>query len=198
MNSIDRIPQDFYDQPTLDIARSLLGKYLIRPCDQNLLVGKIVETEAYIGEDDPACHAAVGKTSRNEVMYGPPAYAYIYFIYGMYYCLNVVTEKEGFPAAVLLRALEPIAGFDIIKQNRQTEKIYHLTNGPGKICQAFKLDRNFNGENLRGNKLYIGIGEEIRGDNIAQTARFGIKKGIEHRWRFYIKDSLYVSQKRAK
>jgi DNA-3-methyladenine glycosylase len=195
MAFIERLPQDFYDQPTLDIARSLLGKYLIRPYDQNLLVGKIVETEAYIGENDPACHAAVGRTSRNQVMYGPPGYAYIYFIYGMYYCLNVVTEKEGFPAAVLLRALEPVRGFEILKQNRKIKINYQLTNGPGKICQALKLNRDFNGENLSGDKIYIGIGKEIHNDNITRTARVGINKGIEHPWRFYIKDSLYVSKK---
>ncbi|MFQ5583428.1 MAG: DNA-3-methyladenine glycosylase, partial [Calditrichia bacterium] len=157
--------------------------------------GMIVETEAYIGEEDPACHAAVGKTMRNEVMYGPPGRAYIYFIYGMYYCLNVVTEPEGYPAAVLIRALQPIAGMDKMMVLRNQKQIHQLTNGPGKLCQALNLDRSQNGEDLCGKRLFITPGITIPPQNIVVSKRIGIRVGKEFRWRYYIKENQFVSKK---
>ncbi|MHA1675849.1 MAG: DNA-3-methyladenine glycosylase, partial [Candidatus Njordarchaeales archaeon] len=137
---LDRAPlnRNFYERYTVDVARDLLGKVLVRVLSsEQILAGIIVETEAYRGQDDPASHAYGRKTPRNAIMYGKPGYSYVYFIYGMYHCLNVVTEPEGVPAAVLIRAVEPIFGIELMKKYRNTDKISNLTNGPGKLCQAF-------------------------------------------------------------
>lgn len=171
-----------------------MGKHLIRKWRNSYLIGKIVETEAYIGEDDPACHAARGRTNRNAVMYGPPGFAYIYFIYGMYHCLNVVTREEGFPAAVLIRALEPISGIERMMTFRKIKIAQNLTNGPGKLCQAFHLDRKQNGTDLCGREVFITKGEIIGRDQITSSKRIGIKVGVEHPWRFFIKDNSFVSR----
>lgn len=194
ITSLTTLSQLFYQQPTLSVASALLGKYLCRKWKNSLIVGKIVETEAYIGEDDPACHAARGKTPRNTVMYGSPGVSYIYFIYGMYHCLNVVTESQGFPAAVLIRAVEPIDGIEHMKKFRKTEDVQNLTNGPGKLCQAFHLDRKQNGMDLCGMELFITDGEEIAGASIARSKRVGIKVGVDQLWRFFIKNNSYVSR----
>jgi DNA-3-methyladenine glycosylase len=188
------LPRSFYQRPTLMVAKSLLGKYLCRKWKNLLLAGKIVEVEAYIGEDDPACHAAAGKTKRNSIMYGPPGFAYIYFIYGMYNCLNVVTGHEGFPAAVLIRAVEPIAGIEQMKRLRKNDSLLKLTNGPGKLCQAFHLNRRQNGTDFCGTELFIMNGEEINTENIATSKRVGIKVGVDHLWRFSLKNNIYVSK----
>jgi DNA-3-methyladenine glycosylase len=188
------LPRSFYQQSTLSVASALLGKYLYRKWRNSYIVGKIVETEAYIGEDDPACHAARGKTRRNAIMYGPPGFTYIYFIYGMYFCLNVVTESEGFPAAVLIRAVEPIDGIEQMKKFRKIEDVQNLSNGPGKLCQAFHLDRKQNGMDLCGMELFITHGEEIAGTSVVRSKRVGIKVGVDHLWRFFIKNNSYVSK----
>ncbi len=188
------IPREFYNRPTLIVARELLGKYLYRKYQSSYLVGKIVEVEAYIGQTDPACHAAVGKTARNAVMFGPPGYAYVYFIYGVHYCLNVVTEAEGFPAAVLIRALEPVQGIEIMKKLRKIDVVENLTNGPGKLCQALAIDRRLNGADLCGNELFISEGEPVAESQIARSPRIGIRVGTEHHWRFYLKDNPFVSK----
>lgn len=190
---VDALPRSFYSQTTLTLAQVLLGKYLCRKWRGSYLVGRIVETEAYIGEDDPACHAAHGKTNRNAVMYGPPGFAYIYFIYGMYHCLNVVTGQEGFPAAILIRALEPILGVSRMMVSRKTRNVRNLTNGPGKLCQAFHLDRKQNGVDLCANELFIADGETIRRGQIESSERIGINVGMNHPWRFFVRDSSFVS-----
>lgn len=192
---LNPLPPLFYKEPTLVVAQKLLGKYLVRRLGSEYLRGMIVETEAYIGEEDPACHAAVGKTMRNEVMYGPPGRAYIYFIYGMYYCLNVVTEPEGYPAAVLIRALQPITGMDKMMALRNRKQIPQLTNGPGKLCQALHLDRSQNGEDLCGKRLFITQGINIAPQDIVAAKRVGIRVGKEFRWRYYIKENQFVSKK---
>lgn len=184
-------PRSFYNHPTLTVARELLGAHLVHQLnDHQQLIGKIVETEAYIGEDDPACHAARGRTNRTEIMYGRPGYAYIYFIYGMYYCLNAVTEREGFPAAVLIRAVEPLEGIEQMRRFRHKAGRHQLSNGPGKLCQAFGLDKSLNGADLCGSKLYIAPGIPPEADEIAASPRIGIRAGKEHPWRFYIKNKL--------
>jgi DNA-3-methyladenine glycosylase len=190
----DPLSKLFYSQSTLTLARALLGKHLCRKWRDSYLVGKIVETEAYIGEDDPACHAARGKTNRNAVMYGPAGFAYIYFIYGMYYCLNVVAREEGFPAAILIRALEPISGVSQMMAFRKTNNVHNLTNGPGKLCQALHLDRKQNGVDLCANELFISDGEMIRPGQIESSRRVGIKVGVDHQWRFFIGDNSFVSR----
>lgn len=184
--------RDFYLRPTLEVARNLVGKYLVSTIGGKILAARLVEVEAYIGEEDPACHAAVGPTARNAVMYGPGGFGYIYFIYGMYHCLNVVTEKEGFPAAVLIRGAEPVEGTVVMASRFNGAKKNRLTDGPGKLCKAFGLTREHNGIDLLGSELYI----EDRGYNpnkIECSGRIGIKKAAERQWRFFESDSPYVS-----
>lgn len=189
-----KLNRDFYLRPTLDVARDLLCKTIVYHAPQGIIAGDIVEVEAYIGEEDPACHAAVGRTARNEVMYGPGGFSYIYFIYGMYNCFNVVTEREGFPAAVLIRAVEPVGDDDLAGANRESGS-WPTTNGPGKFCRAFGLTRKQSGRDLTGARLYI-IDRGKTPVEIVQTTRIGIKKGIEKPWRFFDAGSTYVSVKK--
>lgn len=189
----EKLSRRFYNRATLKVARELLGKYLVLKKDGNTLSGKIAETEAYIGQSDKASHASKGKTKRNEVMFGAPGYGYIYFTYGMYHCLNFVTEKENFPAAVLIRALEPERGIEIMKKNRKTDVIEKLTNGPGKVCMALGLDRKMNGIDLCSDVLYVEDRNEKK-RKIISTPRVGINVGKDKLWRFYIKDNKFVSR----
>ena len=159
-----KLIRDFFDRDTLTVARDLLGKYLVRRVDGDLLSGRIVETEAYIGAIDRACHAYGGRrTPRTETLYAPPGTAYVYLIYGMYHCLNLVTEPEGEPAAVLIRAVQPRHNFDILSENRFGRKWQqltraqksHLCDGPGKLCRAMALTRAENGISLAGEELFV-------------------------------------------
>src|SRR5689334_8216577 len=140
-----KLPRSFYAQPTLQVARQLLGKYLVREHPDGKTAGKIVETEAYAGPHDLACHAAKGRTARTEVMFGPPGHAYVYFIYGVYYCLNIVTEETGHASAVLIRAVEPVEGVELIQRRRKTSELRKLASGPGKLCLAMSIDKALNG-----------------------------------------------------
>ncbi len=195
--SINKLPREFYTRPTLEVAQDLIGKVLVYKYDGAEVSARLVEVEAYIGSDDPACHAAVGKTERNAVMFGPGGFGYIYFIYGMYYCLNVVTENEGFPAAVLIRAAEPEEGDEVLRERYKADHKNLLTNGPGKLCKAFGLTREQNGLDLIGPTLYL----EDRGyrpGKIIRTERIGIKVGRDKLWRFYEDGSRYVSGTKMK
>ncbi len=189
-----KLPRSFYDRPTLEVAPELLGKYIVYHSPDGILSARIVEVEAYIGTDDPACHASRGRTERNSVMFGPPGYSYIYFIYGMYHCLNFVTEPEGKPAAVLLRAAEPVAGLDIMQQRSTNSNPDTLLNGPGKFCRAFGLTRSENNLDLTADRLYLENRQE-NVKNIVQTKRIGIRTGTEKLWRFYDGDSPSVSRR---
>ena len=195
---MERLRQDFYQRDTLTVARELLGKRLVRLVDEHRLSGLIVEVEAYIGEDDAACHAACGRTPRNEVMYGPPGHAYVYFVYGMHYCLNTVTEEEGFPTAVLIRAVEPLEGLKIMGRHRPGKPDRALTNGPAKLCQAMAIDRSFNGVNLCTNEiLFIEESRIVAQEEIGASPRIGIKADELARsvpWRFYLKSNDFVSR----
>ena len=133
MKKLEILKREFYTENSVKVAEKLLGKLLVRELPEGTLIGKIVEVEAYGGRDDPASHAYRGKTPRNQIMFGKPGLAYIYFTYGMHYCLNVKAEREGVPGAVLIRALEPIEGIEIMKKNRGVEKITELTSGPAKL-----------------------------------------------------------------
>lgn len=187
-----KLNREFYLRPTLDVARDLIGKYLVFKTGGKVLSARLVEVEAYIGENDPACHAAVGRTDRNGVMYGPGGYSYVYFIYGMYHCLNVVTENEGFPAAVLIRGAEPVEGVEIMLSQFDNKKNNGLTSGPGKLCKAFGLSREHNGLDLVGDILFIED-RGFRPARIENSSRIGIKKAVEKKWRFYEAGSKYVS-----
>lgn len=202
-----KLQREFYSRDTITVAKELLGKILVHNYNGKLLKGKIVETEAYLGINDKAAHSYGGrKTKRVETMYGPPGIAYVYFIYGMYYCLNIVTQKEGIPEAVLIRAVEPIENIDIMAINR-FKKAYNelseyqkknLTNGPGKLCMAFDITKEkHNGMDLCGNKLYLEEGKR-ENFNIIETTRIGIDYAEEAKdfpYRFYIEGNPYVSVK---
>lgn len=184
------LPRDFYESTdTLSIAHKLLGKYLIRQQRRRIWIGRIVETEAYIGETDPACHAYRGLTPRTKVMYGPPGHAYVYFTYGMHFMLNVVTEKAGFPAAVLVRALEPVSGFPVDDPRP--------ASGPGKLCKNMQIDKTLNGLPLFKKPLWIAGDPDLKDEDLAVrwSPRIGITGGQEKIWRAYLYGNPYVSRK---
>jgi DNA-3-methyladenine glycosylase len=175
----------------------LLGKYLVRKHPDGKTVGRIVETEAYVGPKDLACHASRGRTARTEIMFGRAGYAYVYFIYGVYYCLNIVTEEVDHASAVLIRALEPVEGIEIMKRRRRTEEQRNLASGPGKLCQAFAIDKSLNGADVCAGVLYI----EDRGEpapKILATPRIGVDyagKWKDKPWRFLIRGNEFVSRR---
>src|SRR3989338_7302298 len=151
-----KLTKSFFEQPTLKVAENLLGKFLVvQRDDDKHVAGKIVETEAYIGEDDLACHASKGRTNRSEILYCKAGTVYVYLVYGMYYCLNIVTERENFPSAVLLRAVEPIEGIDLMKKRRKTNISRNLASGPGKLCMAFGISKELNGKMVFGKDIWI-------------------------------------------
>lgn len=190
-----KLPRDFYSRPTLQVARELLGAILVRRYGNELLSGIIVETEAYLGETDPASHAYRGRTPRTKIMFGPPGVAYVYFIYGKYYCLNFVTEPPGKAAAVLIRALQPLTGIGVMKRLRNCREVRSLTNGPGKLCQALAIDLKLNGTDLTGDNLFVARGDETfpGGAQTVARPRVGIRQGTAHLWRFYIEGNPFVS-----
>jgi DNA-3-methyladenine glycosylase len=192
--------QAFYLRPTRVVARDLLGALLVREVDGRRLAGRIVEVEAYLGERDTACHSSRGRTKRTEVMFGPGGHAYIYFIYGFHHCLNVVTRGENQAEAVLIRALEPVEGLDVMRKNRKGRS--NLCSGPGVLCQALGIDRSLNGHPLWEPPLYLCPGERIPAARIAAGPRVGVAyAGEAARWplRFYIKGNAFVSgEKRSR
>lgn len=196
----------FYNRDSLIVAQDLLGKVLVREINGQKISVKIVETEAYMGITDRAAHSFGGRrTPRVEVMYGGPGISYVFLVYGMYHCFNIVTQEEGNPQAVLIRAAEPIDGFDLIAQNRfnktynqlSKSQMKNLTNGPGKLCRALLIDKSLNGEDLCSNKLYVEEGENEKID-IVSSKRVGIdyaEEAKDYLWRFYIANNEYVSVK---
>lgn len=186
-----------FRQSTEEVARELLGKYICRESQEGLVCGKIIETEAYLSEDDPACHSSRGITRRNANMFGPPGKAYVYFIYGKYFCFNVVTRAEGTGEAVLVRAVEPIVGLDIMKRRRGSNRgRYHLASGPGKLCQAFAIDKSLDGHDLLEKPLYLA--ENSTADDrmrIIATPRIGISAAQDKLLRFIVSGSKYLSRR---
>ncbi|MBC8390447.1 MAG: DNA-3-methyladenine glycosylase [Actinobacteria bacterium] len=185
------LPRKFYGRDTSEVARNLLGKVLVKFRGPEMVGGIILETEAYYGEDDPASHAYGGKTPRSEIMFGKPGIAYVYMCYGMYYLLNVVTENEGKPGAVLIRALKPIWGIDIMKKRRNVNLEGRLTDGPGKLTIALGIDIKDNGADIvRGeNRLYLSdYKTEDNNLKIIVAERIGIKKGEDRPLRFLIQN----------
>ena len=192
-----KLPRSFYQQSTTDVARQLLGKILVRRHPDGDRMGRIVETEAYLGPHDLACHAAKGRTRRTEVMFGPAGHAYVYFIYGMYHMLNLVTEAKDYPAAVLLRAVEPLDGVALMKQRRRSETLGNLASGPGKLCQAFDIDGSLNGADLCGKLLYIDDDGEPA-PKLQSTARIGVEYAGQWKdkpLRFMVPDNEFVSKR---
>ena len=181
----------FYARSTITVARELLGKKLVRQTDGAKLSGVIIETEAYCGSSDSACHAHRGKTPRNTVMFGRPGVAYVYFTYGMHYLLNLVTEEEGNPCAVLVRALLPLSGLEEM-QSRRKKHGKELTNGPAKLCQALAIDKSLNGWDLTlGERLWVENDQSVQTRDILSTPRIGIdyarEKDRKAPWRFLLR-----------
>lgn len=189
--------RDFYERDPVTVSRALLGKILVRRKGQLLLAGRIVETEAYLGGEDPAAHAYVGLTDRNRVLFGPGGYAYVYFIYGVHYCLNFSCMRDGEPGGTLIRALEPLEGIDAMEAARGLHEMRQLTNGPGKLCQAFGITRaRDNGKDMCSaeSDLQVWTMDEAKVE-IAATPRVGITKAAELPLRFVVRGNPYLSRR---
>jgi len=186
--------KDFYLQDTTSVARQLIGATLVRRTAKGVLSGTIVETEAYISRD-PANHAFRGKTNRNRSMFGPPGRAYVYSIH-RYHCLNLVTQPEGVAEAVLIRSVEPLEGISVMQRNRKTDQLRLLTVGPGRLCQAFAIDRTLDGANLADGDLVVLKGTPCT--EIECTTRVGVTAGKELPLRFFARDCLFVSPPRSR
>ncbi len=178
------LKRDFYSEETTEVARNMLGKVLCREINGAIYRGLIVETEAYT-QDEPSCHAYNGITKRSKTLFEKPGLAYVYMTYGMYHCLNITTEREGFGASALIRAIEPLSAN------------FTNTNGPAKMCRELNITRELNGVDVtnRQSGLWLEEGTAVEAENIVQTTRIGIKLAAELPWRFYIKDNKWVSKK---
>jgi len=180
---IGKLERDFYLRDTADAAMAVLGRVLVHNTCEGVTSGRIVESEAYL-RDDPACHACRGMTARNRAMFGEPGRAYVYFTYGNHYCLNFVTQPAGIAEAILVRALEPLDGIELMRRNRGRTRLVDLCSGPGKLTQALGIDLSLNGEDLLGDRLYLLDDGGDVGDVIARP-RVGIKEATDRLWRFY-------------
>lgn len=179
------LPRSFYDRDTVLVANELLGKFLVHSADGLIRVGRIVETEAYLGPHDLAAHSAKGLTDRTRIMFGPPGHAYVYLIYGMHHCMNVVTEREGHASAVLLRAVEPV------------RNVEGRTQGPGLLCRAMGIDRQLNGRDLLGDELFVAVPARKVPVRIVKRPRIGVEyagRWAKRHLRFYIQGNSFVSR----
>jgi len=183
----------FYKASTSDIAVSLLGKVLLHNVDGKILSGRIVETEAYLSQGDPACHASRGMTPRNRPMFGPPGRAYVYFIYGNHFCFNVVTATQGVGEAALIRALEPLSGLEEMSVIRNTMNKRLLCSGPGRLCQALRIDGSCNEADLSSGRLLL-LDDDYTYDDIIAVPRIGIKRAANLLLRFYPAGNQFVSR----
>lgn len=192
------LPRDFYLRETVDVARSLLGCLLWRRTRNELLCARLVETEAYLGANDMASHARRGlRSERNASMYLAGGHAYVYLSYGMHWCLNVVCQEEGIAEAVLIRAAEPVEITPAMRERRpKAKRDWELMNGPGKICAAFDIDKDLDGEPLDGNRMFITAGDPLDEGDIAVSPRIGVEHSGESAWwplRFFLRGNRYVS-----
>jgi len=206
LEPLEKLSRSFYHRPTITVARDLLGKYLVRRWERVLLIGRIVEVEAYLGANDPASHAYRGPTRRNSVMFKEGGHLYVYFTYGMHFCCNIVTEKEGTGHAVLLRAVEPVHGASVMARLRgigdpgtddiplPSSIVLSLCNGPGRLCQAFGIGRMDNGTDLCGSTIWLADSQADSPFRIGSSTRVGIRKGVQRRWRYFLKDDPFVSK----
>jgi DNA-3-methyladenine glycosylase len=194
------LDRSFYQKKTVTVARELIGTYLVHDSPEGRTVGRIVETEAYLSRNDPACHAHKGQTKRNAVMFGPPGHAYVYFIYGMYDCFNVVTAPQGVGEAVLVRALEPAEGLDLMEKRRKTTQLHNLCSGPGKLVLAMGMTRQMNGWPLYEGALTLHTKDSFghaapKKSDIVATPRIGISAAADLPLRFYLKRSRFASRR---
>ena len=188
------LPAKFYDRDTEQVARDLLGAVVRCTTSDGVASGRIVETEAYLGEHDLACHAAAGLTARTRWLYGAPGTAYVYFIYGVHWCFNAVTRAVGSPSAVLVRALEPLEGVELMRERRGVAQDRDLTNGPGKLCEALGITGALNGLPLQKGPIEILRGEPVPDARVQVTPRIGITKSAEWPLRWLVRDNPYVSK----
>jgi DNA-3-methyladenine glycosylase len=186
---------DYYERGgTIDLARSLLGSHLVTEVRGARTSGMIVEVEAYLGKGDPACHAARGKTKRNEVMFRAPGHCYVYLIYGLYHCVNVVSDPEGIGSAVLIRAVEPLEGIETMQRRRGGACARDVARGPGRLCKAFGISTSFSGEHFAASpRIWIEPGRSYRCSQIETSGRIGMSVGAEMPLRFFIRGSLWIS-----
>ncbi|QHT66634.1 DNA-3-methyladenine glycosylase [Rhodocytophaga rosea] len=193
-----KLTEEFYQQDTISVAKQLLGAYLVHESEWGITSGRIVETEAYLW-GDPACHAYRRKTTRNAMMFGPPGNAYVYQIYGLHECINVVTAPVGVGEAVLIRALQPIEGIELMQQRRGMAEIKKLCNGPGKLVQAMGITRSMDGISLLTSACYIlspaTLPEYQQPFEMVTTTRIGITQGADLPYRYYIAKNPHVSYK---
>jgi DNA-3-methyladenine glycosylase len=190
------VSRAFFARPSIEVAPDLLGHVLVRrPASGPHLAARIVEVEAY-APDDPASHAFRGRTERNAVMFGPPGHLYVYFTYGMHFCMNVVTGRDGEGSAVLLRAAEPLEGIDEMRRRRGRSGVHELCSGPAKLCQAFGVDRRMDGLDLvRGSEMWLSAGEPVSA--VRSGPRVGIRVGLDRPWRFRAAGDPFVSRART-
>jgi DNA-3-methyladenine glycosylase len=189
---VSKLPRSFYDRPTPLVAQEIIGKILVKESSDGLASGRIVETEAYSGRSDPASHAYRGPTRRNEVMFGPPGFLYVYLSYGVHYCCNVVTESDGIAGAVLVRSLEPLAGVELMEARRGLHRPRDLCNGPGKLCQALGIGISDYGADLETSSVWLED-DGFRPDVIAVSKRVGITSAADLPLRFYLPKNSFVS-----
>jgi DNA-3-methyladenine glycosylase len=189
------LPREFYDRHAAEVARALLGQFLIRETAEGLVSGRIIETEAYLAADDSACHAAGGKSRKNASMFGPPGHAYVYPIHSRH-CFNVVTEPESVPSAVLVRAVEPVAGLDLMQARRGQDRLRDVASGPAKLCEAFDIDRSLDGWDLtQGRQLWIAAsgGPALIDASIGRSPRIGVTSAEHLPLRFFVRNHALVS-----
>jgi DNA-3-methyladenine glycosylase len=205
MSSPSRLNRAFFDRPTNAVAQDLLGQRLVLlNKNKERLSGLILETEAYVGTEDLACHARVGKTKRNAAMWGPPGHVYVYFTYGVHWMLNFVTEKEGFPSAVLLRGIWPQEGVDEMLQRRPVAKFANLSNGPAKLCQALGIDGSWNDADLcsKDSKIFIERGLSIPSKLVSIGPRIGLNNVPEpwksKPWRYFVNANIFINGETTK
>lgn len=188
------LSRKFFERDSTTVAKELLGHLLYRNINGNILIGRIVETESYLPFIDPAAHSYIGKTKRTSILYGEAGYSYVYSIH-RYFCLNVVCDAVNIPGCVLIRALEPLKGIELMIVNRSSKIEANLTSGPGKLCQALSIDKNLNAIDVTNSKSELQILEGVSEvNNIQTTTRIGISKAVDLPLRFYIKNSTFVSK----
>jgi len=196
-----KLNKSFYRRDLLTVAKELLGKVLVKKNSKRMLMAKIVEVEAYDGKIDKAAHSYVGKTERNKVMFNEGGFLYVYLSYGVHHCCNVVTGFEDKGTAVLIRAVEPLKGIDLMIKNRFGRKlkndteIINLTSGPGKVCKALGINKNNSGIDLTGDEIFLLDQPKLKTSEIGISKRIGITKSTNYQWRFYIKENQYLSRK---
>jgi len=189
------LPREFYDRNPVEVAQQLLGKLLVHQTDESLVTGRIVETEAYLAENDSACHASRGRTRKNATMFGPPGHAYVYSIHARY-CFNAVTEPEDMASAVLVRAVEPVVGIPLMQQRRGRDRLLEIANGPAKLCEAFDVDHRLDGWDLTvGDRFWIEEDRDFytRQSQIGRSSRIGVTSAHDLTLRFYIRGNAFVS-----